>query len=651
MARGGYLPDWQRALIALSATVVLTVVVLGLHWAKAVFIPIALAVFMTFVLSPIVSRLQRRRLGRGPAVILTVGLSVLIVAGVGALIAQQLSALAGELASPDRAQEIKAKVAAAKFRVTGGEESRLGRLVDDVSDILFPKAVRPSDRDKAAAGAAVAGSAAATGSGQQPGSPLGPRPEPIPVVIEPDGSTWLGRIGDLATPATEFLGQAAFAFVLTVFMLLKKEDLRNRLIRLTGHGKVTTTTKAVDDASRRISKYLFTQLMLNAAFGSVIVVGLLLIGVDYALLWGFLAFLMRYVPYVGTWIGLLPPTLFAFAMYPEPWVPLAVLALFGGLEVLCNNIFEPLLYGASMGLSEVAQLVAAGFWAFLWGPIGLVLSGPLTVCLLVLGKYVSRFRYFEILLGDEPVLEPRVAFYQRLAARDQDEASDIALAGVEQSGVVGAYDGVIIPALCLAKRDETDGDLSAEDKQFVVRAAREIGEEVVAANPPEPVAADHRIRVLLCPARDEVDHVGVELLAALLDPAKWEVDVTASEILASELISRIDKFQPAAVVIGSLPPGGLSHTRYLVTRVRARYPDLKVLIGRWGRTEEFPDEPTAAGPGSADWVDSTLAETSKRLNEWHAVFTAEAEAESVVGRPEKTRRVGTAGATTTERRS
>ncbi|HJZ54529.1 MAG TPA: AI-2E family transporter, partial [Gemmataceae bacterium] len=464
---------------------------------------------------------------------------------------------------------------------------------------------------------------------------------PVPVTIESPNGTWMSRVEELITPATEFLGQAAFAFILTVYMLLRKEDLRNRMIRLTGHGKVTTTTKAVDDASKRISRYLLTQLMLNSAFGVVIVVGLLLLGVEYALLWGFIAFVMRYVPYIGTWIGVIPPTLFAFAVYESLWVPVAVFMLFIGLEVLCNNIFEPMLYGQSMGLSEVAQLIAAGFWAFLWGPIGLILSGPLTVCLLVLGKYVARFQYLAVLLGDEPALPPRVAFYQRLTARDHDEAATIALAELEKDDATpeAVFDRVIVPALCLGKRDMADEDLSADDMRFAVRAAREIAEEVAGAKPVvvdgrDPAGDDDRVRLLLCPARDEVDHVGVDLLAHLLKPDRWEIEVAADEILASELLERIAEFRPAAVVIGALPPGGLAHTRYLVARVRAKFPKVKLIVGRWGRGEDFPDG-AEQGVTGADGVDDTLAQTRKRLADNHSIFVAE---------PGKVEPVGTAGA-------
>lgn len=630
MAAGRYVPDWQRALIALSATTTVVVVIAALYWARSIFLPIALAVFLAFVLGPVVAWLQRRGCGRVLAVILTVGFAGIVSAGTGAVIAQQVVRLADDLSQPERAESIKTKVVAARNSVIGGEQSRLGKLIDDVTEILFPKK-RPAPPPVVVASAG--GPSATANQNQIPGNF-----SPVPVVVETDGS-WMSKVEEVLTPATEFLGQGAFAFILTVYILLRREDLRNRMIRLTGHGKVTTTTKAVDDASRRISRYLLTQVSLNGAFGIVILCGLLLIGVEYALLWGFIAFVMRYVPYVGTWVGLVPPTLFAFAMSENPWTPLAVLALFGGLELLCNNIFEPMLYGQSMGLSEVAQLVSAALWAFLWGPIGLILSGPLTVCLLVLGKYVARFQFLEVLLGDEPALAPRVAFYQRLTAHDQDEAADIALTALKEVGTTPerVFDQVVVPALCLAKRDLQDGDLSAEVAQFAVRATREIAEEVALQKPAtveEREPDDERVRVLLCPARDEMDQLGIELFAYLLEPEKWEIETAAVEILASELLARVEEFQPAAVVIGSLPPGGLAHTRYLVMRVHATFPHVKTLVGRWGRGDDFPD---AEGTGitGADWVDNTLGETRARLTNNYSVFCA------AQGKPEA---VGTSGA-------
>lgn len=616
MARGGYLPDWQRALVAMAAAVVVAVIVAALYWARTIFMPVALAIFLTFVLSPVVAWFQRRRLPRGAAVVVTVTLAVLISGGLGVVIAQQVSGLADTLAQDKEREALKARLAEARRTVVGDGESKFGKLVDEVTGVFIPKPP--------------------------------PKPAGQEVVVTTPSPGWMAQVEEYANPVLELVGQGAFAFLLTVFMLLKREDLRNRMIRLTGSGKVTTTTKAVDDASRRVSRYLLTQLLLNTAFAVVILVGLLLIGVQYAALWAVIAFVMRYVPYIGTWIGVLPPAVFTLAV-SETWGPaVAVVGLFIGLELICNNVFEPLLYGPSMGLSEVAQLVAAGFWAFLWGPIGLVLSGPLTTCLLVLGKYAKQFEFLEVLLGDEPVLEPKVAFYQRLAARDQDEAADIALAEAGKADPVATFDRVIVPALCLAKRDEADGDLSKDDLTFAVRAAREVAEEVLAAAPKGPTEAppDARVPVLLCPARDEIDHAGTDLLAHLLDPSRWEVDIAPDEVLASELLTRINNLRPAAVVIGSLPPGGMAHTRYLVTRVRARFPDLKIVVGRWGRDGEFADDGDGAGAGGgADAVETTLAATVQRLAGWYAVFSAAAAAEPAApGRVGKARGVGTAGA-------
>jgi predicted PurR-regulated permease PerM len=618
MKQNTYTPDWQRALIALSATVVAVAIVAALYWARSILIPVALAIFLTFVLSPAVAWIQRRGLGRTPAVFVVIGTAILTAVGVGTVVTQQMAALSETL--PDRRDQILDKITMLKQWVAGNGQSRLGSLVEDVLDRVNPG-------NKPRAGEA-----------------------PQPVVVESSSSPLMSRVEGFLSPAAEFLGLMAFAFLLTVYMLLRREDLRNRMIRLLARGKVTTTTKAVDDASRRISRYLLTQLVLNAAFGAVIAVALLLIGMKYALLWAVIAFLMRYVPYIGTWIGLIPPTLYAVAVSEGPgwwWQPVLVLGIFAGLELLCNNIFEPMLYGPSMGLSEVAQLIAAGFWAFLWGPIGLILSGPLTVCLLVLGKYVSQFQFLQVLLGDEPALEPRLAFYQRLTARDQDEASDIAAAATKGAEPEAVFDDLIIPALCLAKRDHADGDLSDEALQFALRAAREIGEEVAdeaeiasggISHPNGRPTTEERVSIVLCPAREEVDLTALGLLARVLDPARWEVHVAAVDTLASELLDMVEKVDAAVVVIASLPPGGLAHSRYLATRLRRKFPDLKLIVGRWGRGEEFPEDRSRAGVPGTDWVDDTLSQTRKHLYGWYPVFSAGGEA------AEKPKLVGTPGA-------
>jgi predicted PurR-regulated permease PerM len=582
--------DWQRSLVNLAATILTVVTVAVLYWAKAIFIPVALAIFLAFVLYPPVMWLQHRGLGRTLAVLVMVGAVVLAAVGIGIGVTHQVVALADTL--PDRKDAIKAKVAAARTWVIGDGSSRFGQLIDDVGEVIDPK---PANQHA--------------------------------VVLEPPSPGLASRLDQYMSPVAEMLGQGAFTFILTVFILIRREDLRNRMIRLLGDGKVTTTTRAVDDATRRISRYLLVQLMINTGFGLLISLGLFLLGVDYALLWGFIATLMRYVPYIGTWIGLIPPVLFSFATAPDwggGWgQPLAVLTLFIGLELVCNNVLEPWLYGSSMGLSEVAQLVAAGFWAFLWGPIGLVLAGPLTACLLVLGKHVRRFQFLDVLLGDTPALEPHLAFYQRLAARDQDEAAEIVLEVAGKDGPDAALETVIVPALCLARRDLDDGDLDPADFQVAIRSAREVADEVAERRDVVAVQPDlERIRVLIAPTRDEAEHVAADILAGALDPTRWETRVTGDETLASELIVAIQEFHPAVVVLATLPPGGLSHCRYLVSRMRAKCSEVRVIVGRWGAAEPQAIDQADKVKG-ADGIDYTLSDTRKRLAELHPILVSE----------------------------
>lgn len=597
--------DWQRALIALSAVVVGSLVVAVLYFARSVFIPVALAIFLAFVLAPIVSRLQRRGLGRVPAVILTVSLVVCGSIATGAVIAQQVVQLAQTL--PDHREAIKERVTTVKGWVTGDGSSRFGQMIDELNAIIAPK---PANENKVVV---------------EPVSPIG------------------SQVDSYLSPVAEALGQAAFTFILTVFMLLKREDLRNRMIRLLGDGKVTTTTKAMDDASQRISRYLLSQLMINVGFGVLVTIGLAVLGVPYALLWGFISTVMRYVPYIGTVVGMLAPVMFSFATAPA-WgggfgQPLAVTAWFLLLEAICNNIVEPKLYGKSMGLSEVAQLVMAAMWAFLWGPIGLILSGPLTVCLLVLGRHVRRFQFLEVLLGDQPALDPQVAFYQRLAARDQDEAAEVAVAHATENSAEATFDNVLVPALCLARRDHEEGDLDKADLRFVTAATHEIAEEVAELRQVPAGSADDRRRVLVVPARDETEHVAAELLALTLDPNRWEVKIAGDEALASELIAMVAEYRPQVVVIATMPPGGLSHAKYLIARLHQRFPEMKVLVGRWG----CEDETAAARVESitnTDGIDRTIGGTRKRLNELHPLLSENRDP----ARANKMELVGTAGA-------
>ncbi len=460
--------------------------------------------------------------------------------------------------------------------------------------------------------------------------------KPTTVVLAPESPTWLARMPALLNSLLETLGSLALALVLVVFMLLKREDLRNRLIRLVSHGQITVMTKALDDAGQRISRFLLMQLIVNAAVGLSVGLGLLAIGVQYAFLWGFLVAVFRYVPYIGVWIAALPPIILSLAMF-QGWIqPLLVIGLFLVIELVASNVAEPRLYGHSIGVSEVALLVAAAFWAFLWGPIGLVLSSPLTVCMAVLGKYVPQLKFLDVLLGDEPPLDAHVTFYQRLLARDQDEATQLILAQAKASSPEQVYDDFLVPALNYAKRDRERDDLTESDEQSVLQAIREIledlGERREAANQAEEaIHAEDRgnasapipLRVLACPARDQADRLALEMLRQLLDPAKWVVEVAAVEMLTADLVAQVAEQAPALVCIGALPPGGLAHTRYLCKKLQARFPEVKIIVGRWGLTDGVEANREQLQDAGANLMTTTMLETRSQLNSLLPILTQE----------------------------
>lgn len=582
MARNVARAQSQLAMSVLASVAVSCFVIAILYWARAILIPLALAILLSFVLSPLVIALQRRRFGRVPSVLLVVTAAIVVIGGVTVVVVDQTVDLIKTL--PDHSDRIKAKLASIKALISGSEQSRFGNLVNDLSEMF------------------------------DPGGPQ--------AVVVNSSPPWVSRVQDYLSPAAEVVGQAAFTFILVVFMLLRREDLRNRMIRLLGQGRLTATTKAVDETSRRISRYLLAQFGLNAAFGLVITLGLVLLSVPYAPLWGVIAFLMRYVPYVGTWIGVIPPALFTVAISDGWWTTLGVLILFIGLELLCNNIVEPMLYGPRLGLSEVAQLVATAFWALLWGPVGMILAWPLTTCLLTLGKYVPPLRFLNVLLGDEPVLSPRHAFYQRLAARDQDEATEIAEKELVDRPIEQVLDDLLIPALSQARHDAWEGLLSDDDLAFVTRATAELAEEVIESRPDLPSErARDRVRVLLLPSRNSVDHAAANLLARILDASLWEVEVAPAMHLASELMEQAGTARPAIIVVVSVVPGGVTRVRYLCKLLRANLPDLKIIAAR---LPESPEEASRSAVlirnAGADEITATLEETRTLLHGWRSVY-------------------------------
>lgn len=601
MTRASQTPDWQYALIALTGTVIGVVAVAVLYWGRSVLIPLALAIQLTFILSPLVIFLQRRRFGRIPAVILVVAFAALFLGGIGWVVTRQVTSLLTEL--PQYTDNIKNKIQTIQQMAEGTGGQRLQQMVEDIAELF---------RSKRAFTPATPGP---TGPGE--------RSHPVTVVVEqPTGSTWLNQVPALLNDLVEILGQAALALILVVFMLLKREDLRNRFIRLVGHGRMTVTTKAVDDAATRVSRYLLMQLMINTTYGMALGAGLYFLGVPHAFLWGFIAAVLRYVPYIGAPVAALFPITLSIAMSQGWSQPSLVIGLVLVLELISNNFMEPYLYGHSIGVSEVAQLVAAALWAFLWGPVGLVLSGPLTVCVLVLGKYVPHLEFLDVLLGDEPPLAEDVLYYQRLTARDQDEATDIVLSRLQAASAEAIYDDLLIPALHYAKRDHDRSGLTDNDLGFIAQATREIledlGEQAEVANAATPTTASGeplppKVQVLACPAHDEADRLALEMLQLLLNPQQWELNIMPEDALKSEVVSVAEKLQPSIICISSLPPGGLAHTRYLCKRLRTHFPQAKIVVGRWGLESSVEENQQQLQAAGADRVETQVLRTRQYL--------------------------------------
>jgi predicted PurR-regulated permease PerM len=614
-------PAWQHAIMIMAGVVIAAIVVGALYWLRQVFVPLALAIFLTFLLTPLVRALQRLGLNRILSVLLVVTLTSVVLGGVGWLVTVQVKALITDL--PNHSANIRAKARSLREMFTADESGELGKLVDAVADDLQVK-----DPPKVSADG-------------QPSDVTSKETPKEMTVAKSESNGWISQLPGYLGSAVEILGSAALAIVLMIFMLFSREDLRNRFLRLVGQGRMTFTTKAFDDAADRLSRFLLMQAIVNGTYGIAVAIGLTAVGVHYALLWGFLAAVLRYLPYVGPWIAALFPITLSLVIFEGWWQPLIVIAMFLIFELVSNNVMEPMLYGQSMGVSEVALLIAAAFWTWLWGPIGLVLSAPMTVCLIVLGKYVPQLEFLNILLGDEPPLRPEVAYYQRLLARDQDEATEIVLDAVKESKPNEVYDRLLIPVLNLVRRDRERDDLTRTDEQFILRGTKEILEDVgeqsavIAANaaPAEtsakPDATSEPIHVLACPARDELDRVALEMLEQMLPDSRWKLDITAPGTLSAELVEKVAEDGPAFLCIGSVPPGGLAHTRYLCKRLRARFPELKIMVGRWGLVENVENNREQLLESGANVMTTTLEETRNQLDVWHPVMVHKQEKPAV----------------------
>jgi predicted PurR-regulated permease PerM len=590
-------------IIAISAILAI------LFFAREVFIPLSLSILLSFLLSIPCSFLERHSVPHVPAVILVVLLALSLLAGIGWLLSSQLFDLAGKLPGYQDVIETKLQALKTSPHSTLGQFNKMLRQTAE-------ELRAPETNDIALAKSTPAPTLSRTNSANL-------SQEPIPVEIrEPQITSW-GVLGGMVGPMLRPAANAFLVLVVLFFMLLGREDLRNRVIRLAGTDRIDLTTDALDEASDRVSRYLLMQLAVNTCFGILIGFGLSLIGVPNASLWGCLAMLLRFVPYVGAWIAAVAPLALAFAMHPG-WSKLVwTVGLYASVELVTSNFIEPLLYGSSTGVSPLALLMAAIFWTWLWGPIGLLLSTPLTVCLAVLGLHVPRLHVLHVLLGDEPVLTPETRFYQRMLAQDASEAAKIADELLKEKPVEGVYEELMVPALKFAKEDLSRGRLTRKKESFILDSiadlsgdlAEENAESKVNDHPPAP-DAEVRKNVIIMPAKDRPDEIAGLLLQRLLSRRGAQSICLTAAALPTAHFDEIEKEGVKIVCISVVPPSTLRRTRYLCKKLRARFPEVKLVLCLWGGPDRLP---AARQTLSECGIDSFVGTYAEALNVIHAL--------------------------------
>ncbi|HEX3983267.1 MAG TPA: AI-2E family transporter [Acidisoma sp.] len=599
------------------------VVVAALYFAKTVLIPITLAVLLSFVLGPVVALLRRLHLPKVAAVLLAVLLALLVILLLGGVIGMQIADLAGSL--PRYQATFMHKFDAVQGAITQHLQalmSHFGRMAEG-----FP--------GHHAGGPAAPPAPAASGNDNSQLVTLAPEQRP---------PSTLSLLQTFLAPVVAPIETVGIVIVFAIFFLLQKEDLRDRLIRLFGSSDLHRTTAAIDDAGDRLSRYFLAQTGINAGFGVVICAGLTFLGLPNPILWGVLAMLMRFVPYIGAPISALLPIALAAAIDPHWGLAISTLVLFLVAEGITGQIVEPMTYGSTTGLSPVAVLVVAVFWGWIWGPIGLILSTPLTLCLVVLGRHVKRLEFFDVLLGDRPALTPVETFYQRILAHDPDEVQEQAEQLLNTRSLTAYYDGVARKGLELAASDIVRGALTPvqiarlrEDIQTLIAelddyddvdpphrllardvpvAGIERPDRIIVKEPAPDVevapqgGAFATPPLVLCVAgRGVLDDVPTTMLAQLLRKHGFKTRTVGHEEVSRAHIATLETAGVALICVTCLDLNGQPpHLRYLLRRLRQRLPEVPLLAGLWSADAEIFRDSDAAQMMAADAYAASLRE-------------------------------------------
>ncbi len=599
------------ALVGLWAVALTSFVIVTLYFARDFLIPLALAALLTFLLSPLVARIERW-LGRIAAVLLVGAMIFAATAAAGWVLTRQLVDLATRL--PDYKENIQTKLRSIKVP-TGGVFTKFSETVEELKKDLpgreeSTQTVPAAEKPKTAVLPPSAAPAAASVQ-----------------VVETSKVNPMVLVHYLIAPLLGPLGKAALVVLLVIFMLLRREDLRRRLIRLIGKGRISAATHAMDDAGARVFRYLFMQLVVNVSYGIPVAIGLYFIGVPNAVLWGACAAVLRFIPYIGPWIAAALPVAISLAVSPSWTMPLLTIGLFVILELLSNNFMEPWLYGSSTGVTPIALIIAAVFWTWLWGPVGLILSTPLTVCLVVMGRHVPRLSFLSVLLSDEEALTPAEDCYHRLLTVGEQDELEFVEAYLKTNSLTALYDSVFIPVIIATETDHRLELLDDEQRLLVEQSLREIIEDLgtppqvapkidankaAAEDTPSPSPAP-LFRVFCLPARADRDELAGAMLMQLLQQQGFAAQNAPGKLAAGELLDLIEKSEVNAACISVLYPSTVIHARYLCVKLRMRFPQLKIVIGLWGATQGVTDAARRLRDSGADEVVTTLADAVVQL--------------------------------------
>jgi predicted PurR-regulated permease PerM len=612
-------PRSRRGLLTNEPLILLAMVLLGLYLAREVLIPLAMALTLNFLLTPAVAFFERWHLRRISSVVLVVIMASAVVGGVGFVVTRQLLGVVNDL--PNYRTNINDKLAALHAPTTG-PLSQTATSLRVIGETLSGEPESEADTLKSQTSPARTSPRSRNAARQQPAAST----EPTQVLIVTPPESTKQYVRELLTPVLKPLSTLGMVLIFTIYMLLKREDLRNRLLLLAGVGRLNLMTQALNDAAERISRYLVMNVLVNISYGVVFATGLYLLKVPNATLWGALLAILRLVPYAGTMIAGAATIGFTLAAFPTWWHPLWVFLMFAVLEVMVSNFVEPYLYGSHTGISALALVTMAIVWTLLWGWPGLIVSTPLTVCLIVMGRYVPQMGFLHILLGDEAELAPEAHFYERLLAMDQTEAHNIAERFLGGHTLVDLYDEVVMPSLIMTEQDRHKGVLDEVRSSYLFQSATELIAELTDYKSPlatepdcDPSLLMERSRTVICvPASDLADEIAATMFAQLLEQCGHKTLLLPPVALSPEILARLAEEPGTILCISAVPPFAFAHARTLAMRLRQSLPKNRILVGLWNTTGDKDVLRDRFGNAHPNMVVTTLRDAVAQVKEFES---------------------------------